>query len=374
MKKFLSLLIVAAFLAACVPVFAIGTADANPVGIDISNVHAAYLTAGGNPSTTNFLTAEDFASHTLTFINIWSNGCGPCINEMPYFQQLHETYGDQGILVVGCCSTWIGGSYSAEWTYLQNHNYTYMNVIEDNVLYSLYSQNNYVPQTFIVNSDGIVIDFIGGGTTYQNLVNKINQWYAVFESDQYYDVTFVNGANNEVLEVQSVHAGHFPVYPDAPEMTGYNFTGWDPPHPPPVISNMTITACYSPITYRVRFYDSITGNKIGSSQFIQYGQPVTPPDPPEHEGYTFVGWDHDLSCVLEAMDVYTIYVQGAFTPGDMDGDGQVSVNDSLVVLRGAMGLTQLSPEQQQAADLNGDGQVTIDDALMALRKAMGLIA
>ena len=373
MKKVLSLLLIVSLLAVCIPVSALGAQDVNPIGQNIANVHAAYITAGGNPSTTDFLTAEDFAAHTITIINVWSNGCGPCINEMPYFQQVHEEFGDQGVLIVGCCSLWISGSYSAEWTFLQNHGYTYMNVIQDDVLYGLYSQNSYVPQTFIVDSEGTIIDFIGGGTSYQTLCTKIAQWIACY-SDEYYDVTFVNGVTNEVIATQNIHAGYVPEYPEAPEMYGYTFSNWDPVNPPPVLSDMTITAMYSRNVYRVRFYDSITGNKIGSSQFIYYLDPVTPPEPPEHGGYTFVGWDHDLSAVTEAMDVYTIYIEGSFTPGDMDGDGEITVGDSLVVLRGAMGLLQLSSAQQQAADLDGDGSVTMSDALIALRKAMNLIA
>ena len=372
MKKILSVLMIAFLIALCVPVSAIGTRDVNPIGQNIANVHAAYITAGGNSSTTDFLTAEDFAAHTITIINVWSNGCNPCIQEMPYFQQVHEEYGDQGVLIVGCCSLWIGGSFSGEWNWLQSHGYTYMNVIQDNVLYGLYSQNNYVPQTFIVDREGTIIDFIGGGTTYQNLCNKIAQWFAYY-SDDYYDVTFMNGATNEVIEVQNVHAGHYPVYPAVPDVYGFTFSAWDPVNPPAVLSDMTITANYTRNVYRVRFYDSITGQKIGNSQWISYQDPATPPDPPEHEGYTFVGWDHDVSCITEAVDIYTIYTSGTFSPGDVDGDGNVTVGDSLVVLRGAMGLTQLSAEQQAAADLDGDGQVTMSDALIVLRKAMNLI-
>ena len=285
MKKLFALLTAVMMLAMCLPVAAIATRDVNPIGQNIANVHAAYITAGGNPSTTDFLTAEDFAEHTITIINVWSNGCGPCINEMPYFQQVEEELGHDGeVLIVGCCSLWIGGSYSAEWTFLQQHGYTYMNVIQDDVLYGLYSQNNYVPQTFFINSAGTVVDFIGGGTSYNVLVNKITQWVGHYFPDVYYDVNFVNGLTGEVFETQSVHAGDTPVYPEPPVIEGYSFQGWDPATPPVISGPTTITANYSIRTYRVRFYDSITGEKIGSNVYVQHGQPVTPPPPPVHEG------------------------------------------------------------------------------------------
>ena len=367
MKKILALLVALMMVMLCVPVTAVETEDWDPVGTDISAVHAAYLTAGGNPSTTNFLTAEDFASHVITFINVWSDGCGPCVAEMPYFQQVHEEYGDQGVLVVGCCSLWINGSYSGEWNHLQNNGYTYMNVIQDSVLQSLYSHNNYVPQTFIVNSEGIVIDFIGGGTTYNNLVNKIGYWLGVY-SDNYYDVDFVNGVTGEIFATQSVHAGYIPVYPEPPEVEGYTFSSWDPASPPIITGPTTITANYIIKTYRVRFYDSITGEKI-ATRYAQHGGAVpNVPAPPEHEGFVFVGWDHDITCVTEAMDVYTIYaVNGDIQTGDANGDGELTTTDALLILRYAMSLETIPDALLDYCDVDGNGVINTSDALALLR-------
>lgn len=375
MKRILAVLLAAMMFAVCVPALAadvIGTRDVNPVGTDISAVHAAYLTAGGAPSTTDFLTAEDFASHTITIINVWSNGCGPCVAEMPYFQQVHEEYGEQGVLIVGCCSLWISGSYAGEWNHLQNNGYTYMNVIQDDVLYGLYSQNNYVPQSFIVNSEGVVVDFIGGGTTYAALTAKIAQWMGYY-SDDYYDVSFVNGVTGEVFATQTVHAGAQPTYPTPPEVTGYTFSGWSPATPPYIMGPTTITANYNIRTFRVRFYDSITGEKI-VSKYIQYGNPVEPPEAPVHEGYVFVGWDHDLSFVSEAMDVYTIYrPEGELETGDADGNGTVNSTDALLILRYAMGGTDLIPaDLLDICDVDGNGTVNSTDALFLLRSVLGL--
>lgn len=58
--------------------------------------------------------------------------------------------------------------------------------------------------------------------------------------------------------------------------------------------------------------------------------------------------------------------------GDVNGDGQVNAGDALIVLRAAMGLTQLSDEEAALADMDGDGAVTAQDALIIMRRAMGL--
>lgn len=67
-------------------------------------------------------------------------------------------------------------------------------------------------------------------------------------------------------------------------------------------------------------------------------------------------------------------VESLVIPGDVDGDGEVSVGDALLALRAGMGLIELTDMQVEAADVNGDGEVTLSDALLVLRLAMGLIS
>ena len=59
------------------------------------------------------------------------------------------------------------------------------------------------------------------------------------------------------------------------------------------------------------------------------------------------------------------------TPGDMDGDGEVTIADALDMLRIALGLME-APDGVNG-DLDGNGVVDANDALIALRIAMGLI-
>ncbi|MBQ5487407.1 MAG: dockerin type I repeat-containing protein [Clostridia bacterium] len=58
-------------------------------------------------------------------------------------------------------------------------------------------------------------------------------------------------------------------------------------------------------------------------------------------------------------------------PGDVDGDGIVTVSDALIALRIAMGIVDGTDEQIAAADLDGDGVVTASEALLIMRDAMG---
>ena len=59
--------------------------------------------------------------------------------------------------------------------------------------------------------------------------------------------------------------------------------------------------------------------------------------------------------------------------GDADLNGVVDISDALMILRGAMGIITLTPEQAQVSDVDQDGTVGMNDALTVLRMAMDLI-
>ncbi|MBQ5487874.1 MAG: hypothetical protein IIT70_03345, partial [Clostridia bacterium] len=103
------------------------------------------------------------------------------------------------------------------------------------------------------------------------------------------------------------------------------------------------------------------------------------------DGETFLGW-YNLEDELLSEDEYfniadiadTVLIAkftGAFQilPGDVDGDGEVTVADALLALRSSMGLIELDNAQWAAANVDGDEEVTVADALLILRASMGLL-
>lgn len=72
----------------------------------------SVLTAQENPSTEEgqdipvFESFSDlehlfqFNNDTTYVINFWATWCGPCVKELPYFEQLHKTYEGQKIKII----------------------------------------------------------------------------------------------------------------------------------------------------------------------------------------------------------------------------------------------------------------------------------
>ena len=110
------------------------------------------------------------------------------------------------------------------------------------------------------------------------------------------------------------------------------------------------------------------------------------------QGGTFLGWYDDEGELVSASAMFSVQFYSyqenpwgayeSFTarfsggeaslPGDVDGNGSVTVSDAVTALRAAMGLIDLAPERFAAADVTGDGAVTVSDAVLILRTAMGL--
>lgn len=58
-----------------------------------------------------------------------------------------------------------------------------------------------------------------------------------------------------------------------------------------------------------------------------------------------------------------------FSLGDVDSDGQVSVNDALMTLQNSIGSRVFSEKQFYTANVDFVGGVTVKDALLTLQRA-----
>lgn len=107
---------------------------------------------------------------------------------------------------------------------------------------------------------------------------------------------------------------------------------------------------------------------------VEEGDAAIAPEPPEREGYTFIGWDTDFSNTTSDITVTALYekVNPAMSE-DANGDGTVNAQDALFVLRCSLCFTTL-PCEENICDVNSDGRVNAQDALLIIRFALGLIS
>lgn len=79
--------------------------------------------------------------------------------------------------------------------------------------------------------------------------------------------------------------------------------------------------------------------------------------------------------MLATMAIPTAFAKPAirsYVQGDIDGNGTVTITDSTLAMRAALGFIDLTDAQIARGDMNGDGDVTTVDAAIILRIAMEL--
>lgn len=332
--------------------------------------------------------SSSIADYDLTFINYWATWCGPCVSEMPHISQMYQHYQEtpeNDVQVIGAISVGGGCTEQTASAFLTNNHYDWPNVVPDSVLNSVFHASGYIPQTLIVDRNGVVRDHIVGSfSSYTEMLNYVETWLDAFQNhdDETCTVTFQSDIDDEILgTVEVPHGTLIPEPPAAPEVEGYLFQGYQytddnilvggyPTEFYIAMGDCTVVAHYTIRRYLVRFYDSYN-NSMLSSQQVNHGEAAVPPAEPNHEdvGLYFVGWDTDFSCITSQTYIYSVYRP----VGDVNGDNQVTTSDALSALRMAMHLIEL-PEDITFADYNGDGSVDASDAILILRYAMGLLS
>ncbi len=171
----------------------------------------------------------------------------------------------------------------------------------DNVLHSTSTSNNVVLPS-IPAKDGYdqaipywsKVDFSDiEADTRVDAIYKVNE----------YTVEFYDKDDN-LIKTEIVEYGKNATAPTIPDVEGYEFVGWDKEFTN-VSEDLTVKANYEAKIYYVAFYDK--DNKLIELVEVSHGNSAQAPNAPEVDGFEFVGWDRDIDEVTHDMGVYAIY-------------------------------------------------------------------
>jgi cytochrome c biogenesis protein CcmG/thiol:disulfide interchange protein DsbE len=109
----------------------------------------------------------------VIIINFWASWCGPCRAEAPALQAVWEAYQDRGDVVL------IGVDYVDNTQdalgYIEEFNITYPNGPDLGTKISDAYHIQGVPETFVVDKEGDIFQFIYAGVTARDLANIIDR-------------------------------------------------------------------------------------------------------------------------------------------------------------------------------------------------------
>lgn len=123
-----------------------------------------------------------------------------------------------------------------------------------------------------------------------------------------YTVTFMDGKT--VLKTEKVQHGSAATAPEVPEQDGKTFKGWDKDDFSKVTSDLTINAVYDVDTFTVTFKD---GEKVLSTQTVEYDNPATAPTVTPAPGKKHTGWDVKFDHVKEDLVVNATFEDIIYT-------------------------------------------------------------
>ena len=167
----------------------------------------------------------------------------------------------------------------------------------------------------------------------------------IIRENETHTVTFYDMDRETVIEAQEVAHGSTAVPPQAPVHDGYAFTGWEGDYSN-VRADVSVYALYEEkTTHTVTFLD-MDGETVIAVVEVSDSEAAQAPEAPEHEGYTFTGWDRDISCVTEDMTVIAVYEINVYTVTFLDMDGKTVIKECEVEYGG-------SPEEPEAPEHEG---------------------
>lgn len=93
-------------------------------------------------------------------VNFWATWCAPCKLEMPWFEQFHSQYAGQGLEILGIAEDDAGKDEIAKSA--KKLGVTYPILLTDGKVAPKYGGIDYLPMSFYVGRDGVVVEETAG--------------------------------------------------------------------------------------------------------------------------------------------------------------------------------------------------------------------
>ena len=96
----------------------------------------------------------------VVLLNFWATWCGPCVGEMPAFEKLQETYGEDLVLL----AVNSGEDEGTVTSFLEKNGYTFPVALDPEYAVAMLYPTDGIPYTVIIGTDGkVAVTQVGAG-------------------------------------------------------------------------------------------------------------------------------------------------------------------------------------------------------------------
>jgi len=106
----------------------------------------------------------------VVLLNFWATWCAPCLEEIPRFSAWQKRYGPNGLQVLGVS---MDDDAAAVKRFLQRHEVPYPVVLGDERLGLLFGGVMGLPQSFLIDPQGIIIAHYEGEPRFSRMESQI---------------------------------------------------------------------------------------------------------------------------------------------------------------------------------------------------------
>lgn len=177
--------------------FARNTKDARIAGNPTGQIAADFELVDLSGKTVKL---SDFRGKAV-LLNFWATWCSPCKVEMPWFVDLQQRYGPEGLVVLGVAMDDSGKDVIAEFANEMNVNYTVL--LGKEAVADAYGSVQFLPTTFYIDRQGKVIDRVFGLVSRKEIEDNVKKALSTSSAAESAPVEAADTANADPGERQS---------------------------------------------------------------------------------------------------------------------------------------------------------------------------
>lgn len=106
----------------------------------------------------------------VVFLNFWATWCGYCREEMPSMEKMWQEYRDRGFVVLAVS---VGESKDKVRDFVKEYGLTFPVFLDPSQdVYGEFNRTNGIPQTYIIDRQGVIRIYIPGSRDWDSLANR----------------------------------------------------------------------------------------------------------------------------------------------------------------------------------------------------------
>lgn len=137
----------------------------------------------------NSVDASVFAENKVTLVNVWNVGCTPCIQELGILDKLNKEYEGKGVAIKGLYNNFSADISEEEKTEIEGilkdegAEFSQWKLSQDMLDTDTFQGWSFFPGTFIVDSEGNILDIVQGSNDYDGWKSVIENALKQVEKD-----------------------------------------------------------------------------------------------------------------------------------------------------------------------------------------------